>query len=129
MDQNQQKARFSIAYVEAVASLAGFHASEIKVDQDSVDGVLYGDFGRRPRIEFQAKATARDVVRENRIHLPLSVKNYNDLRIEAINPRILIVLIMPRETQQWVNQTDDEFCMRPLRLLAVPSGTTLNSQH
>ena len=112
MDQNQQKARFSIAYIEAVASLAGFHVSEIKVDQDSVDGVLYGDFGRRPRIEFQAKATARDVVRENRIHFPLSVKNYNDLRIEAINPRILIVLVMPPETQRWVNQTDDEFCMR-----------------
>ena len=112
MDQNQQRARFSIAYIEAVASIAGFHVSEIKVDQDSVDGVFYGDFGRRPRLEFQAKATGRDLVIENRIHFPLSVKNYNDLRIEAVNPRILIILIMPRETKHWGTQTDDEFCMR-----------------
>ena len=112
MDQNQQKARFSLAYMEAVASHAGFHVSEIKVDQDSVDGVFYGDFGRRPRIEFQAKATARDLVRANRIHFPLSVKNYDDLRIESVNPRILIILIMPQETRQWVTQTDDELCLR-----------------
>lgn len=112
MDQNQQKARFSLAYIESVASAAGFHVSEPRVDQDSVDGVLYGDFGQRPRIEFQAKATARDVVRGDRIHFPLPVKNYNDLRVDSIIPRILIIMIMPTDIREWINQTDEELCLR-----------------
>ena len=112
MDLNTQKSRFSLSYIEAVASHAGFQFEEVKVDRDSVDGTLKADFGKRPRIEFQAKATARDVVRQSYIHFPLPVKNYNDLRGEAINPRILIVLIMPEEIREWVTQTDEELCLR-----------------
>ena len=104
MDTNERKARFSLSYIEAVASHAGFQVVETKVDRDSVDGVLMADFGRRPRVEFQAKATSRDVVRQSEIHFPISIKNYNDLRIEAINPRILIVLIMPSEADEWLAQ-------------------------
>ena len=131
MDENQQKARFSIGYIESVASDAGFQVSEVTVDQDSVDGVFIADFGLRPRIEFQAKATARDLVRGDQIHFPLSVKNYNDLRIESINPRILIVLIMPQERTQWIEQTDDELCLRHcaywLSLLGRPATRNTNS--
>ena len=112
MAPNEQKARFSLSYIEAVASHAGLQVVETKVDHDSIDGVLIADFGQRPRIEFQAKATTRDVIRDSRIHFPLTVKNYDDLRIEAINPRVLIVLIMPKETHQWINQTGDELCLR-----------------
>ena len=112
MDLNTQKSRFSLAHIEAVAAHAGFQVEEVKVDLDSVDGTLKADFGKRPRIEFQAKATARDVVRDNHIHFPLPVKNYNDLRLEAINPRILIVAILPQEIENWVNQTDEELCLR-----------------
>lgn len=112
MDLNTQKSRFSLAYIEAVASHAGYQVEEVKVDLDSVDGTLKADFGKRPRIEFQAKATARDVIRNSHIHFPLSIKNYDDLRIEAINPRILIALVMPQDIQEWVNQTGDELCLR-----------------
>ena len=112
MDMNIQKSRFSLSYIEAVASRAGFQVEEVKVDRDSVDGTLKGDFGRRPRIEFQAKSTARDVVRNSHIHFPLSVKNYDDLRLEAINPRILIVLILPKDIEDWVNQSEEELCLR-----------------
>lgn len=106
------KRRLTMAYIEAVASCAGFQVEETKVDLDSVDGTLKGDFGRRPRIEFQAKATARDVVRGSHVHFPLSIKNYDDLRDEAINPRILIVLVMPKEIDEWVSQTQEELCLR-----------------
>ena len=111
MDLNTQKSRFSLSYIEAVASHAGFQVEEVRVDFDSVDGTLKADFGKRPRIEFQAKATARDVVRESNVHFPLSVKNYDDLRLEAINPRILIVLVMPESIDEWINQSDEELCL------------------
>ena len=112
VDLNQRKARISLSYIEAVASHAGFQVVEPKVDYDSVDGVLMGDFGRRPRIEFQAKATARDVVRDDHIHFQLPKKNYDDLRIEAINPRILIVMIVPNELHHWVDQSHEELTLR-----------------
>ena len=112
MDMNTQKSRFSLSYIEAVASHAGFQVEEVKVDLDSVDGTVKADFGKRPRIEFQAKATARDVVREEYIHFPLSVKNYDDLRLEAINPRILVVLVMPESIDEWINQSGEELCLR-----------------
>ena len=112
MDLNTQKSRFSLSYIEAVASHAGFQVEEVRVDFDSVDGTLKADFGKRPRIEFQAKATARDVVRESNVHFPLSVKNYDDLRLEAINPRILIVLVMPESIDEWISQSDEELCLR-----------------
>ena len=112
MDENMQKSRLSLAYIEAVASHAGYEVDEVKVDIDSIDGVLKADFGRRPRIEFQAKATSRDVLRGDNIHFSLSIKNYNDLRIEAINPRILIVFLMPVQIQQWIDQTAEELCLR-----------------
>ena len=112
MDLNTQKSRFSLAYIEAVASQAGYQVEEIMVDRDSVDGTLKADFGRRPRIDFQAKATAGDVVRQDYVHFPLPVKNYNDLRLEAINPRILIVLVMPESVDDWINQSARELCLR-----------------
>ena len=112
MDENMQKSRLSLAYIEAVASCAGYEVDEVKVDMDSIDGVLKADFGRRPRIEFQAKATSRDVLRDDSIQFSLSIKNYEDLRIESINPRILIVLLMPVQIQEWIGQTAEELCLR-----------------
>ena len=113
MPLNQMKSRLSLACIEAVASQAGYQVIEIKVDNDSVDGVIFSDFGQRPRIEFQAKATARDLVKnDGQIHYPLPKKNYDNLRIETINPRILIVMLMPDAPDDWIEQTNDALCIR-----------------
>ena len=63
------KERFSLAFIEAIASQAGYHIVEPRLDQDSVDGILMGDSGSRPRIDFQAKANSRDVLRETHLNL------------------------------------------------------------
>ena len=112
MDLNAMKERFSLAYIGAVASRAGYYIIEPRVDQDSVDGIIMGDFGRRPRIDFQAKATARNILRESHLAFSLSVKNYNDLRADTRIPRILIVVLVPGDTSQWLSQTHDELCLR-----------------
>ena len=97
MHPNERMERLSLSYIEAVASYAGFQVVEPKLDNDSVDGILIADIGRRPRIEFQAKATAQDIRTGDQINFPLSIKNYDDLRIDSITPRILVVLLMPDE--------------------------------
>lgn len=112
MEIGQRKARLSLAYIEAVAARAGYQVSEPRIDDDSVDGLLMGREGRRPRIEFQAKATARDVVGPEHISFPLKIKNYNDLRAETIVPRLLIVLAMPDDEQLWLKHSEQELALR-----------------
>ena len=112
MHINQMKSRFSIACIEAVAAQAGYQVVESKVDNDSIDGTILSNSGRRNHIEFQAKATARDIARNGEIRYPLPIKNYNDLRRETVNPRILIVMLMPNAPDDWIEQTDDALCVR-----------------
>lgn len=111
-DSNMSKERFSLAYIRAVAAHAGFYTDEPQVDRGSIDGVLRADFGRGPRIEFQAKATSQDILREEHLACPLPIGNYKDLSQDAMIPRILIVVLMPQERAQWLHQTSHELCLR-----------------
>lgn len=135
MDVNAMKERFSFAYIEAVASRAGYQLSEPRVDRDSVDGILSGNFGTRPRIEFQAKATSQEILKNDHLSFPLPVNNYEDLRADTRVPRILIVLRMPHDISEWLNQTGDELCMRycaywlSLEGLPAASNTSTVSVH
>ena len=122
MTPNLQMEQRSLVVVRAVAAEAGFQVVRPEPDVDSVDGVLMASFGRRPRIEFQAKATSRRLLRADGIHFPLPVKNYDELRIGSWIPRILIVVLMPDESETWLSQTDDELCMNSSVYWLSPSG-------
>lgn len=111
MTPNLQMEQRSLVVVRAVAADAGYQVIRPEPDDDSVDGVLMARFGRRPRIEFQAKATARNMIRGDSLRFPLPVKNYDELRLVSWTPRILVVALMPDETEQWLSQTDDELCL------------------
>ena len=111
-DSNTMKERFSLAYIRAVATHAGYFVDEPQIDRSSIDGVVRADFGRAPRIEFQAKATSQDILRENHLAFPLPIGNYKDLSQDAMIPRILIVVLMPQERAQWLSQTSRELCLR-----------------
>ena len=128
MDDNDRKERFSLAYIGAVAAHAGYHLSELYgPDKDSVDGLLMGDEDGRPRIEFQAKATSRGVLRGNRITFRLPVKNYDDLRVRVLWPRILIVVVIPPEDTDWMVHSEEELRVRRcgywLSLAGAPATT------
>ena len=113
MTPEMQMEQFSLAYIRAVASQAGYRIGSADPDWDGVDGTLFADWGRRPRIEFQAKATGQDILRDDHVNFRLDIDNYNDLRIEQTRvPRILVVLRMPRGVDQWLSQSDDELCQR-----------------
>ena len=112
VDTNMME-RFSLVYLEAVASQAGCWIADPRIDRNSVDGILRGEINGRPStIDFQAKATSQDIVQGDYLSFRLPIDNYNDLRLQTRFPRILIVLLMPKETENWLNQTEDELCMR-----------------
>ena len=46
------------------------------------------------------------------VRYPLNLKNYNDLRINALVPRILVVVLVPENLADWLVQSEDELLMR-----------------
>jgi Domain of unknown function (DUF4365) len=109
---NTLKERFSLAYIHAVAARAGFELLEPRIDIDSVDGILRSTSGRRPQIDFQAKATSQPLLQSQGLTFPLPIKNYHDLRAETINPRILIVVVLPADEGDWMAQDEDKMVLR-----------------
>ena len=113
MEENDRKERFSLAYIRAVAAHAGYQVSERPPpDKDSIDGDLISREGRQPQIAFQAKATARDVLRADNLVFPLPLKNYDDLRADTWAPRLLIVVLLPTNVEEWLVHSEDELRLR-----------------
>ena len=111
MDLNTRKERFSLAYINAVATYANCAVLEPRVDRGSVDGFLVGPARGRDLIRFQAKATERDLIRGNQLHFPLPVRDYDHIR-NADAPFIPVVVLLPDDESQWLAQTGDEICPR-----------------
>lgn len=128
---NEQKARFSLAFVSAVAAKAGFWVDEPKIDYDSVDGTVKSTKQMRGgQIYFQAKATSsRNFDAQGVMSFPLPVNNYNHLR-EATVSAILIVMILPENIPDWMSINEDEALIKynaywvSLRGLAPTNNTS-----
>ena len=114
-----QKSEFSVAFVHAVASVAGYtFMSPPHVDAESVDLELGGSKSqgkkrRAPRLDVQVKCTETDDGAGDVLSYPLKMKNYNDLRIEDVHvPHILVVLCIPADLGDWLHETEAETAMR-----------------
>lgn len=116
MELNQQKELFSKAYVRAVAAVAGFSIDLLELDFDSIDLQITAGSGDGsvyfPELKLQLKCTSRDVMDGDCIRYPLKLKNYNDLRRNALVPRILVVVLVPENLEDWLQQSESELCMR-----------------
>lgn len=103
---NTKKERFSIGYIEAIASIAGFSISEVKVDFDSIDLTIdqydCNDDIIYESLRVQMKCTSTHIPKNGFISFPLTLKNYNDLRKKTMNPRILVVFHVPDNIDEWM---------------------------
>jgi hypothetical protein len=116
MDENLQKEQFSNAYIRAVAAVAGYNVYKPEVDDDSIDWGIAARGGRgtlrSPKLELQLKCTASDIRGERHIAFPLKIKNYNELRHENYQvPRILVVVLVPSNTAEWIQQSEESLIM------------------
>jgi hypothetical protein len=120
MEENEQKQQLSVAYLHAVASAAGFACQAPGVDDDSVDRTIVArgwlherSILRSPKIDVQLKSVTREPLKdeEESFTLRLSKKNYDDLRHPAMVPRMLVVLL-PRDRRQWIEQDDERMLSR-----------------
>jgi hypothetical protein len=116
MDENEQQQQLSVAYLHAVASAARFACQAPAVDNDSVDRTIVargwihqGSLLRSPKIDVQLKSITRAALKagESSFRFRLNKKNYNDLRHRSMVPRLLVVLLLPHDPTQWIEQDDE----------------------
>lgn len=117
MELDQQKEQFSLAYVQAVAAVAGFAWSKPSVDDDSVDLTLHQRGGggtiRSPRLDLQLKCKAAATPSETAFSHSIKLKNYDDLRDPSVQvPRILVLVLVPDELGDWLAHSEAEMALR-----------------
>ncbi|BAZ14373.1 hypothetical protein NIES4071_62160 [Calothrix sp. NIES-4071] len=119
MDINIQKEEFSYAYIYAVVSAAGYSCqiASRPLDIGGIDIIISGvereDSLYPPRLEVQVKSTSTSVLSSDSIRYPLKLKNYNELRKQkTLVPKILVVVLIPDDQSEWLNQSEDELCLR-----------------
>lgn len=136
MDHNKQMEQFSIAYICAIVAVAGFNVGSWRVDEDSVDcSIAAGGtpgLPSRPQVDLQLKCTGTDIRGETELRYPLKRKNYDELRVtRLIVPRILVVVVVPPNTEDWLTQTEHELALRHcaywLSLRGYPETTNAQS--
>ncbi len=67
----------------------------------------------RPSLDVQLKATVRlGESEEDELRYPLPRRNYDLLREQTLVPRILVVLDLPREEEQWLDVSAEALVMR-----------------
>lgn len=117
---NTQKEEFSYAYINAVASAAGysFQIAPRPLDQVGVDvtitGLVSPGSRRRTRLDLQVKCTSRDLTDNDFIRYPLEMKNYEELRNNNPDddPLILVIVLVPENVNDWLHQAEDELCLK-----------------
>ena len=140
MTIDDQKEQFSFAYARAVAAAAKVAVSEPSVDDDSVDLEFRmkggGGAFRSPQLGAQVKCTESANVHQDHIAYALKLKNYEELRpTNLLVPRILIVVTVPDNLNDWLNHSEEELAMRKcgywvsLRGMAATANTTNVTVH
>lgn len=107
MHITQRMEQLSNAYLRVIAAQSGCNLLKPEVDDDSVDWSLqkkHTELGLpRGRLDVQLKAHALDTVDDPCIKYVLKKKNYDDLRIDEVVPRILVLVCIPTNTYESSN--------------------------
>jgi hypothetical protein len=118
LTENHIKEGLSRAYILAVAHRAGFNCSLREFDY-GIDGTFHDvkiRDGRRVEsgfsIDFQAKASEGCVMEDEELVYDLEAKSHRDLTEPAGTARILIVLALPRDPDDWLRISPDALTMK-----------------
>jgi hypothetical protein len=108
---------FSVAYLHALATAAGFSIHRDPIDEDSIDVTVIarGWVAERwsPRFLAQLKCTFAHAPKEAGLSFPLGIKNYDDLRMADVSiPRVLIVVHVPEEARSRIVWSSTELVLK-----------------
>ena len=113
LTENDQKERFSLTYLSAIATSAGFSCDEPRMDRDSIDANIRASGVGRPQLDVQLKATSSPDIKADGLHFSLVRKNYDDLREKSrMTPAILAVYEMPALRMDWFTCANQQGVLR-----------------
>ncbi|MGH7295783.1 MAG: DUF4365 domain-containing protein [Polyangiaceae bacterium] len=135
-----QQQEFSFAYIQAVASVAGFATERHSVDYDGVDLGIHAHGGGglvvSPRLDVQVKSKAAGKPAGFPWSYALEVENYDKLvPTGVLVPRILIVVAIPADVADWLKATPQQLALRhcaywlSLRGAAATTNTSTVTVH
>jgi hypothetical protein len=117
-DRADLQAQFSLAYAQAVASVAGFFVQygDRGFDKDGIDMTILkrGDLGltTSTRLDLQVKSYSGEVEGDPWSY-DLDVKAYRDLSATEYQvPRVLLVVRVPAQVQDWLIHSEDQLVLR-----------------
>jgi hypothetical protein len=115
LPENELKEELSYAYVHTLAARAGFSCDRPGKDRQSTDVIVNSEglacedaLLRQAHLGLQLKATARELPEGDFITFSLPINNYNDLRIRNAYPKLLVVFVLPPNSQHWQHHLAEE---------------------
>lgn len=139
LTRNQVESELSLAYLHAVAAEASFSVTVPHIDSDGVDAIVAGkgyltpESSRySPRIEVQLKASFNVATNDTgEIPFVLSGKNYEELRVKTMIPRLLVLFALPVDRLQWLVHEPERLilqkCAYFLNLNGLPARPDVDS--
>lgn len=120
MTDNLQKEELSIAYINAICAKAKIKFDMVRRDEDGVDATIRKDVNAVSAIfGIQLKSTTVKGVSKGftnadseNFTYPLKIKNYNDLIGKSTYPRLLMLLVLPENEDEWFLQDTENLIMR-----------------
>jgi hypothetical protein len=113
LTDNDVEEAVSSAYAHAVAAAAGMVVALRHFDRDGIDITFETGGDQRPKIDAQLKATINLAKNAEGVYrFPCPRKNYDLLRLPTQVPRILIVLHLPSDRNEWVECTPRNLILR-----------------
>ena len=110
--QDREEA-LSRVYMRAVAAYAGYTTSDNDFDRDGVDLRVHAGGAMRPAIDLQLKATINLAAdQDDHYRFPMPRRNYDLLRAKTLTPRLLAVLDLPKDENDWMTITTEELILR-----------------
>jgi hypothetical protein len=120
LTENLIKCELSIAYLHTIATKLGFELERNVIDNDSVDVTVSANGEKldpesilhSPKLDIQLKATTNWELKDGKIYFDLSPKNLLDLTRNCAVPKILVVLCLPKESDNWISISVEEIIIR-----------------
>jgi hypothetical protein len=119
LTRNHRQEAISRSYIQAVAGRCGMSCSFRDFDY-GIDVTLHHirrrgkrHYESRFKLDIQAKSTTAGQLMPEHVVYELSVTAHEDLRDPtAGTPRILVVLVLPEDEENWTSQTEEALLLR-----------------
>ncbi|MGB3695546.1 MAG: DUF4365 domain-containing protein [Spirulinaceae cyanobacterium] len=119
MELNYRKKEFSHAYVQAVASTAGYSFHKVaRADNTEeyeilISGSTPQEKQKPPQLKIQVRPLSEETIRGEFIKYSLKQETYNQSRLENPPiPRLMVFVLVSDNLEEWVYQSETELCLR-----------------